>query len=585
MSQLLDERYRLEGVIGRGSMGVVYNAWDCNLERRVAIKLLHSHLLSDSDAVNRFRVEAKAAASIDYPGVVAIYDFIEFKDGMAIVMEFVDGDNLQSFLQHKKLFSPYISARIGLEIAHALEIVHKKGICHRDLKPENILIDKDGRIKITDFGIARFLKGARLTATGELLGSPAYMAPEVISGQPADTKSDLFSLGVLMYWMATSELPHKGDHPITILKNIIEDRRLRMSEISSRIDKDFERIVECLMSKEPSNRYSSADRLINDIENYLKKFECCIDEAQSIYELLNTDFQKQIAKHYLHISKDYCKKRRYKDALEAAHIAMAYGAEDANSLINNVYKRSRSIKISILSLVVIIISLITYFLFKESHNTLRDNRENIVSLISKNTTQTQDQRNSTDTSKIQNVSESEKSFISHKEQKRIKKVSLARQKKTGKKVMAESVPVRVLVHPYGDIYVDGTLIAKEATRKDIRLKPGNHILRVENSYCYKYESSKKVDPDKKQNIWRVRLSFLPARVSIKASKDAIVKVTGEDNKIFHIKKGETKRFEIVVNQKTGKALIQVEVSDLDGRVILPTTEYRLMAAGDVNIEF
>jgi serine/threonine protein kinase len=262
--------YKIIEKLGEGGMGVVYKAQDSKLDRFVALKFLPPHLNASDQDKARFTQEAKAAAALNHPNVCSIIDIQEHDGQMFIVMEFIDGQTLRqkmtSMNQHKAI-------DIGIQIAEGLSAAHEKGIVHRDIKPENIMVRKDGIVQIMDFGLAKLrANGAqitRLTKQGSTVGTAGYMSPEQVQGQDADHRSDIFSLGVMLYELLAAELPFKGVHETALLYEIVNVEATPMSVSHPDIDPELDRIVlECLQ-KDPDERYNS----VKDIAKDLKRFK------------------------------------------------------------------------------------------------------------------------------------------------------------------------------------------------------------------------------------------------------------------------------------------------------------------------
>jgi serine/threonine protein kinase len=260
-------QYRVLEKLGEGGMGVVYKAHDTKLDRDVALKFLPIELTKDPNARERFIQEAKAASGLSHPNICTIHDIQEHDGQMFIVMEFVDGQTLRD---KRESLSFKHAIDVGIQIADGLAAAHEKGIVHRDIKPENIMIRKDGIVQIMDFGLAK-LRGTvtRLTKDGSTVGTVAYMSPEQVQGQDADHRSDIFSLGILLYELFTGQLPFTGVHETALMYEIVNVDPSPMSSIKPDIDSELDRIVfECLQ-KEPDERYQS----VKDISKDLKRFK------------------------------------------------------------------------------------------------------------------------------------------------------------------------------------------------------------------------------------------------------------------------------------------------------------------------
>jgi eukaryotic-like serine/threonine-protein kinase len=259
--------YMILEKLGEGGMGVVYRAHDTKLDRDVALKFLPLELTKDRDARERFIHEAKAASALNHPNVCTIHDIQEHDNQMFIVMEFVDGQTLR---EKKESISFKHAIDIGIQIADGLAAAHEKGIVHRDIKPENIMVRKDGIVQIMDFGLAK-LRGTvtRLTKDGSTVGTVAYMSPEQVQGQEADHRSDIFSLGILLYELFSGQLPFRGVHETALMYEIVNVDPSPMSSVKPDIDPELDRIVfECLQ-KEPDERYQA----VKDVSKDLKRFK------------------------------------------------------------------------------------------------------------------------------------------------------------------------------------------------------------------------------------------------------------------------------------------------------------------------
>ncbi len=264
-------RYEIIAEIGRGAMGLVYQARDPKIDRLVAIKticLIGRETDDEAEYRERFFMEAKTAGRLSHPGIVTIFDVGEEPTTREpyIVMEYVAGQSLSKLLnaQNKKLPTG-VALRLVQELAEALDYAHSQGVVHRDIKPANILVTRDGHAKVADFGIAR-LNVAHMTQPGEILGSPAYMAPEQLSGEGVDARSDLFSVGVILYTMLTGFRPFQGNSATTVCFKVVNREPIPVSALDSELPAELDRIVRKAMAKEPTERYQSGGELARDIE-------------------------------------------------------------------------------------------------------------------------------------------------------------------------------------------------------------------------------------------------------------------------------------------------------------------------------
>ncbi len=260
-------KYELKRPLGRGGMATVYLAWDRELERHVAIKVLHPLIADNEKGLQRFQREAKAAARLRHPGIVQVYDFSlgTEQEPAYLVYEFIDGPNLATFLVEHGPPLPETVALMGWSLATALQAAHETGIVHRDIKPENVLVAPEGRLVLTDFGIARLAGDATVTATGAVLGSPAYMSPEQARGERTDERSDLFSLGVLLYHALTGRLPFAGATPVAVLSLVTACRYDPPASVRKDVGPDMDRIIRRCLQPDPEARYATAGELAQDL--------------------------------------------------------------------------------------------------------------------------------------------------------------------------------------------------------------------------------------------------------------------------------------------------------------------------------
>jgi serine/threonine protein kinase len=266
--------YKVLEKLGEGGMGIVYKAQDTKLDRLVALKFLPPHLSASEQDKARFIQEAKAASAINHPNICTIYSIDEHDQQLFIAMEFVEGQTLREKSQSATI-NLKSAIEIGIQIAEGLAAAHEKGIVHRDIKPENIMVRKDGIVQIMDFGLAKLRasgsKITRLTKAGSTVGTAGYMSPEQIQGQDADHRSDIFSLGVLLYELFTGQLPFKGVHETALLYEIVNVDPAPMSTVRSDIDPELDRIVlECLQ-KEPSERHQSVAEVSKDLKRFKRE--------------------------------------------------------------------------------------------------------------------------------------------------------------------------------------------------------------------------------------------------------------------------------------------------------------------------
>jgi serine/threonine protein kinase len=266
----LGGRYEVLDRVGGGGMAVVYKAKDILLDRIIAVKILRPQYAIDDDFVHRFRREAQAAASLSHPNIVSIYDVgVEEEDTHYIVMEYVEGTTLKEYINQFAPLQIDETVQIAKQIAEALEHAHHNQIIHRDIKPHNILVGKNQRIKVTDFGIARAVTSSTITHTGSVLGSVHYFSPEQARGGITGQKSDIYSLGIVIYEMCTAKLPFSGDSPISVALKHLQESYTEPRELNPRIPQSLENIIFKSLAKDPINRYHTAKELYKDLETCL----------------------------------------------------------------------------------------------------------------------------------------------------------------------------------------------------------------------------------------------------------------------------------------------------------------------------
>ena len=264
------DRYEILEEIGRGGMAVVYRGRDTTLDREVAVKVLHPHLADRPDSRRRFAREAKAVAKLNHHNILEIYDYSGLDSPKSyIVTEFIHGTTLKEFVETHPLRHPEIAEMIALDVSHALAHAHSTGIIHRDIKPENIMIRSDGVLKLMDFGIAQMLDVAQLTVTGALIGSPAHMSPEAIEGKPQDVRSDVFSLGTLLYFLATARLPFNASNAHAMFKKIVDANYDDPQKVQPLVGMELRKIIGRALHKEPERRQQSVSELVTELENDL----------------------------------------------------------------------------------------------------------------------------------------------------------------------------------------------------------------------------------------------------------------------------------------------------------------------------
>ncbi len=279
---LLNNRYHIDSKLGEGGMGIVYKAHDTVLNRPVALKLLPAELTTNEDRVHRFEQEARAASALNHPNILTIYEVGQAEVGHFMATEFVDGATLRDLLSTGKLDFKKL-CEIAAQVADALAVAHRAGIIHRDIKPENVMVRRDGYAKLLDFGLAKLTEetpAARVgrpaaavkpvTVPGMVVGSIQYLSPEQAAGRSVDHRSDLFSMGCVLYEMATDQAAFGGESVIEVLQRITSEQPRPVREVNTFMPLELQRIVEKCLAKDPNERYQHADELAVDLRRLMR---------------------------------------------------------------------------------------------------------------------------------------------------------------------------------------------------------------------------------------------------------------------------------------------------------------------------
>ncbi len=270
VGHILDHFELLEKV-GQGGMAVVYRGRDRTLNRPVAVKVLHHHLAEHQEARDRFEREAHAVAKLRHENILEIFTFSGKESPESyIVTEFIDGSTLKEFITEHEVRFPEVGAMVMAQVCRALAHAHSLGILHRDVKPENIMIRSDGIVKLTDFGIAQILDLQRMTVTGQLLGSPAYMSPEHVEGKPLDFRTDIFAVGIVLYQLVAGILPFQGSNPHEILKRIADCKFRDPRHVNPRVGNELGKIILTAMARDKADRYADVSEMLGALSNYLE---------------------------------------------------------------------------------------------------------------------------------------------------------------------------------------------------------------------------------------------------------------------------------------------------------------------------
>jgi tRNA A-37 threonylcarbamoyl transferase component Bud32 len=280
------DKYEVLQKVGEGGMATVYRGRHTTLDRDVAIKVLHPHLSSSTRNRTRFAREARAIEHLRHRNILEIFDYSGIDSGDCyIITEFVEGQTLSALVEQRGHLPSEVVARLGIELCAALSFAHDAGILHRDLKPDNVMVRADGTVKLMDFGIARFLDESQVTLTGALVGSPAFMSPEQAVEGVLDRRSDLFSLGTMLFYLVSGQLPFTGSNPSLILKNVIEGNRPNVAEIMPAISPALADAIERLMATDPSARFDHAAATAEALQGALREVELDVDDGSGPFSI------------------------------------------------------------------------------------------------------------------------------------------------------------------------------------------------------------------------------------------------------------------------------------------------------------
>ena len=265
VGQVFDGRYKIERTVGEGGMAVVFEATDLLTNRKVAVKMLKDSVAGNTQAIKRFIIESKAVAMLNHENIVKVYDISVRGEHKYIVMELLKGITLRKYMENKGVLSWQETVAFSEQILSALSHAHMKGVIHRDIKPQNIMLLEGGFVKVTDFGIAKIPKAETLTMADKAIGTVFYLSPEQAQCKKIDLRSDLYSLGVMMYEMATGRMPFTADTPAVVIYQHITKAPVPPSQINPSIPIGLEQIILCAMEKNPDDRYHSAPQMLRHL--------------------------------------------------------------------------------------------------------------------------------------------------------------------------------------------------------------------------------------------------------------------------------------------------------------------------------
>ncbi len=603
------DKYRIMEEIGHGGMAVVYKAEDEHLKREVALKIMHAHLAREAEAVKRFRREATTVARLRHANIIEIFDYSgEGSDVPYIVTELIQAGTLADLSKRQRVLPEEVAAIIALFIARALDHAHKQGIVHRDLKPENVMFHLDGALKLMDFGIARALEEMSMTMTGTLVGSPVYMSPEQATGQKIDPRSDLFSLGTILYEICCGQLPFDGDSPPLILRRIYEgvydDPQMLRPEMTNR----FAAILRRLLRNDVAQRYQSAAELLKDLEDYLATTLIEDPEGELRRLLLDSDsYLKEFNGRLVVWLEEKARSLSKRKPAEAAQLynrllLVKPDHAEANTHLQALLTRRRwekrlayfgAFAAAAAFLIIAAVQLrnhndLLYGLF-----TPPDTDEEI--LYSEVNYSQADDSPPTGITPIDGAPPSEAKAAVAVES--LSKPVLLKPKNTIRIGALKKIPgkgaaiagadfsgtLRVHTMPWSDIYVDGRKVGQypldASTVFPLQLPAGKHRVRMVNPSCVPLEKTVEiVRPDQSIEI-RERLELLPAMLSIGNSQKAMLFIAGEFKGYTPFSKPLEIRWPEQVSEKS------VEISLRKEGFVTETRRVKLKAGQSTEVRF
>ncbi len=529
------EKYEVLDEIGHGGMATVYRARDSSLDRFVALKVLHPHLQRTSEARARFTREAKSVAKLRHPHILEIYDYSgEASDETYIAAELLTGPTLKDFVLKQRELPAEIAACIALQLAEALGAAHAKGIIHRDVKPENVLIHEDRCVKLTDFGIAYMVDAHTFTVTGQILGSPGHMAPEQVEGGTSDVRSDVFSLGTVLYFCATGRLPFIGRNPHHLLKLLLDGEYPDPLRLRPSIGAELAQILNKALSRAPGNRYQSADEMADRLRAFLTEMGIDDpDETLARYLAEPNDVAKELEQHavqrLLVLGAAAAKSGQVSKAQAALSrvLALDDGNDRALKLLGNLGRRRRVNLVIALVAGVLVLSLagVGYLSARRAEGSLLETET--LPAAERGTSDTPDETAQAIESDLPSPSENEQATTDENSQADERTMQPA---PNGRRwVVFKPTPPNVSISvngsplkPYGPDF------------QRVRLKVGNHTFRFVGAEgcCEERVIRKRIPAGARDFELSVKLRYKPARLYLKgpAPADATVRITLPGNR-------------------------------------------------------
>lgn len=566
------DKYQIVKKLGEGGMATVYQARHTSLPRDVAIKILHPVLASNQRNRERFEREAKAIEQLDHPNIVQILDY-SGQNGSScyIITELIEGLTLRQLMEEQKDIPSEVIALIGMKICNALEYAHSLGLIHRDIKLENVMIRQDGAVKLMDFGIVRFSEESQLTLTGTLVGSPAYMSPEQALEAPIDHRSDLFSLGTLLFHLATRELPFHGSNPSVILKNIIDNQRNQPHHINPQISITLNEIIDNLLQTSPDKRYQSASEIYDALQDVFVEDEIDLSDYTWSVKFWLADpcsYQVRLEEHLVPTLLE--KGRNLLNAgkhLEAQLYFNRLLSIDPNNepvfdLLQEMHtyldqastpKKGAKWWPFLLS---ISVSLLLFFAFQKTSNSTKDKQliavsesEQEIEPIPLESTSEQPQKEQGSALTNRQETEAKKTTVLTEKPTLIKKPIAALQKikqkiKPNNLKIAQVTEAKInspdpvqkgkltvsIPNAWADIWIDDQKVGRTGQVDPIAIIPGEHTLRLENQYSLPHKENFTIESGEDKHIRIASLKRKPALVvfSSQHEKDCTILLDKKD---------------------------------------------------------
>lgn len=506
--------YVIQRKIGQGGMSVVYEALDERLKRSVALKVLHPFLAENAENRTRFLREAEAIARLQHPNIVQIYDVADEKEQSPfIICEFLQGKTLKDFqalYPLKKM--PELSAMIVWTIAEALDHAHSMGIIHRDIKPENIMITDSGQIKLMDFGIACVSHTESVTQSGVLLGSLGYLAPEVLKGEKASVLSDIYSLSVVFYWLATEHLPFESDNPHTLIKKILDGNPERTQSRSPFIMDGMAHIIDQGLSLSQNDRLQSAKALSLAISDFLSTLGLSIN-LNELGDVLKNPTTRLLAKEQEIIQKMTSSMNTFSEQGQVTHaLALKCRIEAATKAADAVHEKRKRKPIVLLTIGSVFSAMMMAFfgvqnlVMRSKHPVLESDIQAIITAP---------------------IIAPEEILDEVLEEEQKNPLTVDEAARSAPKPPAYQEKVDVLVWPFATIYLNGKLIAKNAKRTNVTLPLGVHKLVFVHTYAATVEKTITIEEGKPNGPVQITLiKSKPAFLVIHTDVEAEVAVDG-----------------------------------------------------------